>query len=61
MTQTVSGSSEKTPKENLRLIIFRIALRSFLAQFYRQSGAFTTLRLSREQSQTCLNSAEAKQ
>ena len=36
MTQTVSGSSEKTPKEDLRLIISRIALRPFLAQFYRQ-------------------------
>ena len=36
MTQTDGGSSEKTPKEDLRLIIFRIALRPFLAQFYRQ-------------------------
>jgi len=43
MTQTVSGSSEKTPKEDLRLIIFRIALRPFLAPFYRQSGVFTRL------------------
>ena len=32
-----------------------------LQQFYRQSDAVTTLRLSREQSQTCLNSAEAEQ
>ena len=45
-------SSEGSSKMSQGLIIFRIALRPFLAPFYRQNSANTTLRLSRGEQQS---------